>query len=170
MNDKLNNSWIFLLLQSIRASGLVLLEAILCGALLLYFPVSLRHSLVCVCVCVCVCHVLIPSTCLLIILVPGSFELRTQIFSLTEGLTFSLTFSSRRHSFIWMSRDRMLQPSAHESDSFWVSRPRCDGTGRAPQGVSDWTQSWPTGRAHRRINAITFHLIVTLASSASAPW
>lgn len=32
-------------LQSIQASGLVLLEAILCGALLLYFPVSLRHKL-----------------------------------------------------------------------------------------------------------------------------
>lgn len=31
--------------QSILASGLVLLEAILCGALLLYFPVSLRHVL-----------------------------------------------------------------------------------------------------------------------------
>lgn len=34
---------LFFFTQTIRASGLVLLEAILCGALLLYFPVSLTR-------------------------------------------------------------------------------------------------------------------------------
>lgn len=42
--------YINIFLQSIRASGLVLLEAILCGALLLYFPVSLMQMCLCMCV------------------------------------------------------------------------------------------------------------------------